>query len=47
MPEAVSLERPTNHDEAWRYADATYLAEADLATLTDWQELRIPTGETR
>ena len=26
MPETASLERPTIRDEAWRYADAGYLA---------------------
>jgi Fe-S cluster assembly protein SufD len=47
MPEAASLERPTNRDEAWRYADAGYLAEAELAALADWQELHVVAGETR
>lgn len=47
MPEAAILERPTNRDEAWRYADAGYLAEAELALLTGWQELHIPAGEAR
>lgn len=47
MPEAATLERPSNRDEAWRYADAGFLAEAELAALTDWQELRIAAGESR
>ncbi len=47
MPEAATLTRPTNRDEAWRYADADYLAEAELAALTDWQELQVAVGETQ
>ena len=47
MPDAAILERPSNRDEAWRYADADVLAKADLATLTDWQEFNVPAGEPR
>lgn len=47
MPEAAVLSRPTKRDEAWRYADAAYLADADLGLLTEWQELRVAAGKTR
>ena len=47
MPEAATLDRPTNRDEAWRYADASFLAEAELAALNNWQELDIPSGQKR
>lgn len=47
MPEAATLDRPTNRDEAWRYADASFLAEAELAALNNWQELDIPAGQKR
>jgi len=47
MPEAATLERPTNSQEAWRYADAGYLRDAELSTLTDWRELTVAAGEER
>lgn len=47
MPEAATLERPTNSQEAWRYADPGYLRDAELSTLTEWQELTVAAGEER
>ncbi|MEP5937721.1 MAG: SufD family Fe-S cluster assembly protein [Erythrobacter sp.] len=47
MPEAGTLERPTNRDEAWRYADSDFIAAADVATLAHWRTLEVPAGETR
>lgn len=38
--------RPTNRDEDWRYADATFLAEVPLAALDDWREIAVAPGET-
>jgi len=40
------MTRPSNRDEAWRYADGHVLAEAPLDTLTQWRELAVPDGET-
>lgn len=45
MPEAGLLDRPTTRDEAWRYADADWLASADLSVLAGWQEITVPSGE--
>lgn len=47
MLEAAILERPTKAHEAWRYADARYLVEADVGELTDWQELALAADEAR
>lgn len=48
MPEATTLERPSNRDEAWRYADAGFLASATSPeVLTHWTEWSVPAGETR
>ncbi len=44
MTELATL--PTNHDEDWRYADAGWLASADLAALNDWREISVPAGES-
>jgi len=38
--------RPTNRDEDWRYADAGFLASADIAELTGWRDLAVAAGET-
>jgi Fe-S cluster assembly protein SufD len=46
MPEADVLDRPTNRDEAWRYADGDFIAGADLATLNHWRTIDVPAGET-
>ncbi len=47
MPEAAELARPSRRDEAWRYADADFLADSALETLTHWRTLEVPAGETR
>lgn len=39
------LDRPTTHDEEWRYADADYLAAADVESLTRWTERTVAPGE--
>ncbi len=39
------MTRPSNRDEAWRYADGDVLAEAPLETLTQWREFAVPAGE--
>ena len=36
---------PTTRDEAWRYADADWLAAADPAALAEWREITVPAGE--
>ncbi|XUU61438.1 SufD family Fe-S cluster assembly protein [Erythrobacter sp. HA6-11] len=46
MPEAAILERPTNKDEAWRYADADFLAASDPAHLAHWATHEVVAGET-
>ena len=38
---------PTRRDEAWRYADADYLANAHPAMIHHWRVLDVPAGETR
>lgn len=45
MPDAATL--PTRRDEAWRYADADYLANAHPDVIHHWRELDVPAGETR
>lgn len=47
MPDAATLSRPTNKDEAWRYADGDWLAAADAEAFADWQQLTIADGEVR
>lgn len=47
MPDAATLARPTNRDEAWRYADAGFLASLDPAALAQWQEVALAEGEER
>lgn len=47
MPDTAILDRPTNRDEAWRYADGEFLASAELAALTGWREITVPAGERR
>jgi len=42
MTELATL--PTTRDEDWRYADAEWLAEADLAALVEWKEVVVPAG---
>jgi len=46
MPEAAQLYRPTTRDEAWRYADSDFIADADLATLNHWRVIDVSAGET-
>ncbi|MEE4539234.1 MAG: SufD family Fe-S cluster assembly protein [Erythrobacter sp.] len=43
----LSTRRPNNKDEAWRYADEAFLAQADAAAIQHWRELDVPAGETR
>jgi len=45
MVEAATL--PTRRDEAWRYADADYLASAHPEAINHWRTLEVPAGETR
>lgn len=45
MSGAVTLERPTNRDEEWRYADAGFLKAADPAVLAQWMEWTVAPGE--
>ncbi len=47
MPEAATLPMPTTKDEAWRYADADFLANANPDALSHWRTLEVPAGETR
>ena len=47
MPEGATLSRPSIKDEAWRYADAGYLADAEVSALNDWQEIAVQAGEQR
>ncbi|MEO9461867.1 MAG: SufD family Fe-S cluster assembly protein [Marinomonas sp.] len=37
---------PTKKDEAWRYADADYLSNADINEVTVWRESIVPEGQT-
>lgn len=46
MPDAATLSRPTNKDEAWRYADADFLAASDASAFDHWTEINVPAGET-
>lgn len=46
MNEAVILERPTNRDEDWRYADPRFLAEGPLSYIAEWGEIAVAPGET-
>lgn len=41
------LEHPTNRDEAWRYADADYLAASSTSALTHWTDWRVAPGEVK
>lgn len=43
-PETLPL--PTRRDEAWRYADADYLANAHPGAIHHWRVLDVPAGET-
>lgn len=45
MAEAATL--PTRRDEAWRYADADYLANVNPDFINHWRTLDVPAGETR
>jgi Fe-S cluster assembly protein SufD len=47
MSEAATLTLPTRRDEAWRYADAEYLANAHPGMIHHWRVLDVPPGETR
>ncbi|MBD2843157.1 SufD family Fe-S cluster assembly protein [Erythrobacter rubeus] len=49
MPEAEILptRRPSNRDEAWRYADILALERLGVTALDDWKEVAIADGETR
>jgi len=38
---------PTRRDEAWRYADADYLANANPDVINHWRVLDVPAGGTR
>lgn len=38
---------PTRRDEAWRYADAAYLADAHPDVINHWRTLEVPAGEMR
>lgn len=45
MAEVATL--PTTKDEAWRYADADWLATADAEALSQWQEITVAAGESQ
>ncbi len=45
MSDAAIL--PTTRDESWRYADADWLASADPAELSQWQEVSVAAGESQ
>ena len=45
MAELATL--PTTRDEAWRYADADWLASADPVELANWQEITVEAGESQ
>jgi Fe-S cluster assembly protein SufD len=47
MAEGATLTLPTRRDEAWRYADADYLASANPDVINHWRTLDVPAGETR
>ncbi|MEP3052042.1 MAG: SufD family Fe-S cluster assembly protein [Erythrobacter sp.] len=46
MPEAAELTLPTTKDEAWRYADADFLAGASAEAINHWRTIDVPAGET-
>jgi len=43
----ATLPVPTKRDEAWRYADADFLAAANPEAIRHWRTLDVPAGETR
>jgi len=47
MPDAAVLSRPSNRDEAWRYADTEYIASANAKELTGWHDVAVAAGEVR
>ncbi|MDP4605742.1 MAG: SufD family Fe-S cluster assembly protein [Erythrobacter sp.] len=47
MAEGATLTIPTRRDEAWRYADAEYLANAHPVMINHWRTCDVPPGETR
>ena len=47
MPDAAVLSRPSNRDEAWRYADTGYIASANAKELTGWHDVAVAAGEVR
>jgi Fe-S cluster assembly protein SufD len=47
MADAATLTLPTRRDEAWRYSDANYLANAHPGVINHWRVLEVPEGETR
>ena len=47
MSEAGALARPTTRDEAWRYADGDWLAQASEVSLHHWATVDVPPGETK
>jgi Fe-S cluster assembly protein SufD len=47
MSEAGALARPTTRDEAWRYADGAWLAQASEISLHHWATVEVPPGETK
>ena len=48
MPDATTLptRRPSNKDEAWRYADISALERLGTAALDAWQDVSVAAGET-
>jgi len=42
----LSTPRPTNRDEAWRYADIPALERIGAGALNDWREVCVAAGET-
>ena len=48
MPEATALpaRRPSNRDEAWRYADIPALERLGVEALDAWNEITVAAGET-
>jgi Fe-S cluster assembly protein SufD len=38
--------RPTNKDEAWRYSDAEWLADAEPNAFAVWRETSVPAGQS-
>ncbi|MGB7373594.1 SufD family Fe-S cluster assembly protein [Pontixanthobacter sp.] len=37
---------PTTREEDWRYSDAEFLRQADIAVINHWREITVPAGET-